>query len=222
MNIYLNAAAVVLLLASGFFAYQYLAHREAEGCDWKKLLTPKFAEMPIYVMSVASLLALGILFYCQYVGQDGFVRAFMNAEVFLWLTLLGYVDLKEKIIPNHLVVVGLLFWVVLALLDVFVAKTYWKNMLKVSLMGGLLVGGVMFIIALIVKSALGMGDVKMFFVIGLFYGAIDTYSILLFSMIVMAVVSLVLLAAKKVSTKTAIPMAPFVVVGYILSILAGL
>ena len=81
---------------------------------------------------------------------------------------------------------------------------------------------ILLIIALIVKSALGMGDVKMFLVIGLLYGLVDTYSILLFSIIVMAIVSIILLLIKKATRKTAIPMAPFTAIGFLLSILAGL
>ena len=34
-------------------------------------------------------------------------------------------------------------------------------------------GGVLLVVALIVKSALGMGDVKLFFALGLFYGLQD-------------------------------------------------
>jgi len=79
-----------------------------------------------------------------------------------------------------------------------------------------------FVIALIVKSALGMGDVKMFFVIGLLYGLSNTYSILLFSVLVMAIVSIVLLIMKKVTRKTAIPMAPFVAFGFLLNVLMGM
>jgi prepilin signal peptidase PulO-like enzyme (type II secretory pathway) len=38
----------------------------------------------------------------------------------------------------------------------------------------------------------------------------------------MALVSLILLALKKVTVKTAVPVAPFVVLGFILCIIAGM
>ena len=66
-----------------------------------------------------------------------------------------------------------------------------------------------------------MGDVKMFFAIGLTYGANNTYEILLLSLVVMALVSIMLLVMKKATKKTAIPMAPFVLLGLYSSIMLG-
>ena len=100
--------------------------------------------------------------------------------------------------------------------------TPWLQLLAFSGIGGIVCGGVLFIIALIAKSALGMGDVKLFLVLGLLYGLTDAYGILLFSVIAMGIVSIILLIAKKVTRKSTIPMAPFVIIGFLLSILAGM
>ncbi len=218
----LSAVAVVLLLTSSCFAYLYLNRRRTQADERKSFFTWKFALEPACVIGAALIFSLATMFFCWQMNEDAFMRSFMNAQVLIYLVLLGYIDLKEKIIPNGLIGIGLIFWLVLTLIEIFVAKTPWLPLLKNCLLGGLLVGGVMFVIALIVKSALGMGDVKLFFVLGLLYGTVDTYSILLFSMIIMAVVSLILLALKKVNTKTSIPMAPFVAIGFMLSILAGM
>ena len=170
------------------------------------------------------MLAISILTYMYsfFVSDSTFLKAFMNAEVILWLQVLGLIDLKEKIIPNRLVVTGIAFWAMLMLIEIFIAHTSWQQLLLFSLTGAGVCGGVLFVIALIVKSALGMGDVKMFFVIGLLYGLSNTYSILLFSVLVMAIVSIVLLIMKKVTRKTAIPMAPFVAFGFLLNVLMGM
>lgn len=219
----LAASAVILLLASGYFSYLYLVQRITNALgEQKRFFAWQFDKKLACVMGITSILSLGIFWYSWCFKNHLFIPSYMNAQVFLYLVLLGYIDLREKIIPNELIGIGLAFWLVLTLVDIFVAKSYWLSVLKISLVGGLLVGGVMFIIALIVRTALGMGDVKMFFVLGLLYGVVDTYSILLFSMIIMAVISLVLLAIKKVNTKTAIPMAPFVAIGFLLSIIAGM
>ena len=130
--------------------------------------------------------------------------------------------MTEKKIRGIGAAVVLAVWLVLILLEIFLGGTPWTQLLAFSGIGGLVCGGVLFLIAIIVKSALGMGDVKMFFVLGLLYGLTDTYGILLFSVIIMGIVSVALLIAKKVTTKTAIPMAPFVVFGFLLSILAGM
>ena len=187
-------------------------------------------EAPRRKLDLTSLLVGSVGFTGSiYIFTNGFLlsdhalmRAFMNAEVFIWLVALGYIDIKERIIPNKMILVGLVFWGILLLVDIFVAGNNWLEVLVFSALGGLLCGGILAVVSLIVKNALGMGDVKMFFVLGLLYGITDTYSILLFSMMIMAAVSIILLILKKVTTKTAVPMAPFVAIGFMLSIIAGM
>lgn len=214
--------AIAVQLVVSFLAYQYVTHRTDGVLDKKHFFALRFEWVPLIVIGIAFLLSIGILLYGLLVEENRIIRAVMNAVVFIWLALLGYVDIKEKIIPNPLIGIGLGCWLVLVLIDIFVGGTPWYSVLVYSLIGGLGIGGVLLIIAMITKSALGMGDVKMFTVLGLLYGLTDTYSILLFSIVVMGLVSVGLLIAKKVTMKTAIPMAPFVAGGFLLSILAGM
>lgn len=214
--------ACAIQLLTGVVAYQYLTHRVDGKCQVKEFLQPKYEFVPLLVVLIAFFASAFIFLVGFLWNNESFMRALMNAEVMLWLSVLGYIDARERIIPNSLIGIGLLFWLVLILLDIFVGGTPWLQLLVFSGIGGIACGGLLFIIALIVKSALGMGDVKMFFVLGLLYGLTDAYGILLFSVIAMGVVSIILLIAKKVTTKSTIPMAPFVILGFFLSILAGM
>ena len=214
--------ACIIQLVTALAAYQYMTCRVDGKLQTKELLRLKLDWKSLTVVSAAFVISVCILIKGLVWDQDGFVRSLMNAEVLIGLSVMGYIDLREKIIPNGLIGVGLLLWAALLLIDIFVAKTPWADVLKFSLLGGIAVGGGLFLIALFGKSALGMGDVKMFLVLGLLYGLSDAYSILLFSLIIMAIVSLVLLATKKVTVKTSIPVAPFVVLGFILCIIAGM
>lgn len=214
--------ACAIQLLTGMIAYQYLTHRVDGKCNAKEFLQIKYDFTPLLVILIAFFASAFVFVFCYLFNDDSFMRALMNAEVMLWLSILGYIDAREKIIPNSLIGVGLLLWLVLILLDIIVGGTPWLQLLVFSGIGGIACGGLLFIIALIVKSALGMGDVKMFFVLGLLYGLTDAYGILLFSIIAMGVVSIALLIAKKVTTKSTIPMAPFVILGFFLSIIAGM
>ena len=213
---------IVLLLVSTAISYQYLAHRVDGKCRARAFLQPKYVFVPLIVMLIAFFASVFVFLTGFLRNGDPFMRAFMNAAVMLWLSLLGYIDAREKIIPNSLIGIGLLFWLILTLLEIFIGGTPWKQLLLFSVIGGVACGGLLLVIALIVKSALGMGDVKMFFVLGLLYGLTDAYGILLFSVVTMGLVSIVLLLAKKITMKATIPMAPFVVFGFFLSILAGM
>lgn len=214
--------ACAIQLLTGAVAYQYLTHRLDGKCNVKEFLHIKYDFTPLIVMLIAFFASAFVFLFCYLFNDDSFMRALMNAEVMLWLSILGYIDARERIIPNSLIGIGLLFWLILMLLDIFVGGTPWLQLLVFSGIGGIACGGLLFVIALIVKSALGMGDVKMFFVLGLLYGLTDAYGILLFSIIAMGVVSIALLIAKKVTTKSTIPMAPFVILGFFLSIIAGM
>lgn len=220
-DFYYAMIAILLQLASSFAAYQYISNRVA-GDIKPNIFRVKFQPSNAAFMAAVFVISVFITCHCFLMGDSRFIRSLMNSEVFIWLGILGYVDLKERIIPNHMIGVGLIFWGCLVLVDIFIGKTPWQRVILYSLIGGVVCGGILLIVALLSKSALGMGDVKMFTVLGLLYGLNDAYSILLFSIVIMAVVSIVLLIAKKVTRKTAIPMAPFVAAGFLLSILAGI
>lgn len=214
--------AVFIQLVTTAAAYQYITHRVDGRCNVKEFFRIKYDFQPLLVLLIAFFASAFVFVFCYLWNDESFMRALMNAEVMLWLSILGYIDARERIIPNSLIGIGLLFWLILMLLDIFVGGTPWLQLLVFSGIGGIACGGLLFVIALIVKSALGMGDVKMFFVLGLLYGLTDAYGILLFSIIAMGVVSIALLIAKKVTTKSTIPMAPFVILGFFLSIIAGM
>lgn len=214
--------ACAIQLGTALLAYQYLVHRIEGKCQIKEFFRPRFEKFPLAVVLAAFLAAVYIFVSGIQHNGDSFMRALMNAEVMIWLSLLGYIDARERIIPNGLIGVGLLLWIILAMLDIFLGGTPWVRLLVFSGIGGLVCGGVLMVIALIMKSGLGMGDVKMFFVLGLLYGLTDTYGIFLFTIIPMGLFCIVLLILKRAEKKTTIPMAPFAVIGFILSILAGM
>ena len=68
----------------------------------------------------------------------------------------------------------------------------------------------------------GMGDVKMFAMLGLLYGMSNAYSLLICTTIPMAIVAIVLLASKKASRKSTMPMAPFTVFAFLIGVLSGM
>ncbi len=220
-DIILTVVAVIVIIFSATFLYFYLLNRKTQA-DTEDIISSKTTKATDFICLFSAVVSCLIFLYCMFIQDTSIIKAFMNAEVMMWLVIVGYIDFKEKIIPNALIVTGICFWAILTTVDILVAQSSVKQVLLYSLVGGLLCGGILFSIAIIVKTALGMGDVKMFTVLGLLYGVSNTYSILLFSMVLMAIVSIVLLILKKVTKKTAVPMAPFVVVGFLICVLGGI
>lgn len=218
-DIVMHIFAVAAFIIADILIYLYLLHRTSEKLTIKVFFTFSVEKKYIILCVISFIQALFIYFYSFYHGKCLFVAAFMYSIFSIWLIVIGYIDLKEKIIPNAMILVGIIYWLFDMLIKIFILDANWTEMLKFSGLGAGICGGVLLVVALIVKTALGMGDVKMFFVTGLLFGFADTYSIMLLSMLIMAVLSIILLLMKKVTRKTAVPMAPFVAVGYLLHIL---
>lgn len=214
--------ALIIIVVSVGVLYLYLTSREKEKKSLKEFFAITFNKKFLILSALMLCISIFTYIYSFFVMDASFLKAFMNAEIASWLLVLGYIDLKEKIIPNQLILSGIVFWAILSIIEICLSQTTWQQILFFSLIGAGVCSGILFIIALIVKSALGMGDVKMFFVIGLLYGLSNTYSIMLFSILIMAIVSIALLIAKKVTRKTAVPMAPFVAFGFLINVLMGM
>ena len=82
---------------------------------------------------------------------------------------LSIVDLEIYEIPDGFIVAGIVLWV----MTLPFLKTPWRTELIQGLLGGLLIGGGMLVLSLIFdritgKESLGGGDIKLFFMTGLF------------------------------------------------------
>ena len=221
-NIIYAITAIFLILVSVGLMYLYLTFQEKEIHTLNNFFVLDYEKKYCLLAVIMLVIAITVFLYSHYYVDHVFLKAFMNAEVMIWLIVIGYIDWKEGIIPNQMVLTGIIFWAVLSLIEIFIAHTMWQKLLFFSLIGGGFCGGILLLVAIITKGALGMGDVKMFFVIGLLYGLSNTYTILFFTILVMAIVSIFLLAMKKVTKKTAVPMAPFVTIGFLINVLMGM
>ncbi|MBR6862399.1 MAG: prepilin peptidase [Acidaminococcaceae bacterium] len=167
-------------------------------------------------------LSLGVYFYAALVKDYAFLYALMEAAVFAWLAVVGWIDAWYRVIPNALILAGLGFWAVLVLLEIVVGGTPARQVLVYALLGGGITFVVLFVMALVMKSGLGMGDVKLFSVLGLCYGLAGVYSLLVAALLAMAAVALVLWIGKRVTLKSSLPMAPFAMVGFLVNLFFGL
>lgn len=138
----------------------------------------------------------------------------------LWVIVFSaaLIDAKRKIIPNVLIICGVLFRVVIIIVEL-VMKVELKPVLLNELVGFAIGFGFLAAISIITKGSLGFGDAKLFGVIGLLSGSFCTYSTLLVSLIVSASFSLVKLLRKKMKRTDSIPFGPSIAVGYIIAIL---
>ena len=96
-------------------------------------------------------------------------------------------------------------------------------MLFISALLGLLLGGGLFLLVhFLSKGGVGMGDVKLFAVIGAYMGSGSIMAVVFLTAVISAIYSLVMLARKKIKLKEEIPFAPFALAGVITVMALGM
>lgn len=216
-----ETVGTAVLLFAGYLLYSYLTFRDREVKSVKAFFTPIFRrrEAGYLAVIVSVALAAGIYGY----RQNGCSTAgcCLNMLMIFLLAAMAWVDLREKRIPNILILAGLALWTaemgIGAAQQVQIGTLLWS-----SVLGGCVWGGLLALICLATKADLGMGDARMFAVIGLSYGLHNTCLVLLVSLIMMALVSVVLLMLRRVDRRTSLPMAPFVLTGFVFCVFVGM
>jgi len=128
-------------------------------------------------------------------------------------------DLCLRIVPNLLIAIGLSIRLICYVLEFVFYRGQFKALLISDLIGFGIGFGLLLIVSLITKHGLGFGDVKLFGVIGLMASGWGTFSILFASLVLSALTSIALLAAKRKDRKGTIPFVPFVFAGYLITVL---
>lgn len=136
--------------------------------------------------------------------------------VFAFLTIIlimdAFADIKAQIIPNGLNFTGFLVGAVL-----IYYTTIQDAMAGVDLLLGMLTGGGIFaLIALFSyiiykKEGMGMGDVKLMAVLGMFFGVYNTIQIFVLSFAIGAVASILLMITKIKKSSDYMAFGPFIV-----------
>jgi leader peptidase (prepilin peptidase) / N-methyltransferase len=154
-------------------------------------------------------------------GTSWILLAFLP---FLWVLIaLSLIDLETKLLPNAIVYPSVAAGIPLLALAAALGPGESPDFLR-GLLGMVAGTGVFFVIALISPAGMGMGDVKLAGLIGLFlaflgWGRLVTAFFLAF--LAGALVGIGLMIAGKAGRKTAIPFGPFMALGAILATLFG-
>ncbi len=131
----------------------------------------------------------------------------------------GVIDSKRKIIPNLLIVVGLIFRALIYVCEVFFARETLKSVFINDMIGFAIGFLLLALVSFLSKGALGFGDAKLFGIIGITSGSFCTYSTLLASLIISVIVSIINIVRKKMGRKDSFPFGPCIAAGYIIVIL---
>ncbi len=133
------------------------------------------------------------------------------------------VDMRLQKIPNIFLVVGLAVRVVyLAVMYIQDVGNAWI-VTKDSLIGAVIIGLFFLFLLIVFKNSIGMGDVKLFALMGLYQGLWGAINSVFFSLLVSLFVSIALLITKKKGRKDTISFGPSIYLGTIIAMcIAGM
>jgi leader peptidase (prepilin peptidase) / N-methyltransferase len=164
---------------------------------------------PLIELGTALLLALTVVV----IGTNEDV--WLGLAFVLLLVPVTVIDIDFRIIPNKLMIAGTV--VALAILAVTSPGDIPEHLIAAAAAGGFLL-----VAAIAYPSGMGMGDVKLAFVMGLFLGR-DVGVAMLVALVAGSLVGVAVMARKGAAEgrKTAIPFGPFLALGGIVGLLAG-
>jgi leader peptidase (prepilin peptidase)/N-methyltransferase len=128
--------------------------------------------------------------------------------------LLTVIDLRHRLLPNRVVVPSLGIGAALLALAA-AAEGEWSALLRAGLGAAVLFAGFL-VLALISPRSIGMGDVKLAALLGLYLGWLSWPAVAYGAaagFVVQALVALVLLAARRVGRKAELPFGPAMLLG---------
>jgi leader peptidase (prepilin peptidase) / N-methyltransferase len=128
--------------------------------------------------------------------------------------LLAVVDLQHRLLPNRVVLPSLAAGTALLLLPAL-ATGAWGALLR-AVLGAAALFAVYLVLALVSPGGLGMGDVKLAAVLGLYLGWLGWAAVVLGALAgfaVQALVALVLLASRRIGLRGELPFGPAMLAG---------
>ena len=128
------------------------------------------------------------------------------------------IDARYRIIPNVLVLTGLVTRVVFWLLELFTSPGQFLSVIKNDLSACLLVLAFFVVGVLLVKGGIGMGDIKLMLVMGLFQGFYGVVSSLFCALFVAFIYAIIVLLFKRKTKKDSVAFAPAILLGTLVSV----
>jgi leader peptidase (prepilin peptidase) / N-methyltransferase len=160
-------------------------------------------------VSVASVFALALTFCATAFLRFGWTpRLWCLVPLLIALAVIIVLDLRTKVIPDVVTLPGIGYALALA-------GCMESASLGLALLGAVVGGGIVFLIAVVSRGAVGGGDIKLMAMLGAVLGWKGALAVLAFSQVAAALVAVGLLIAQRAGRRDVLP------VGAIISLLGA-
>lgn len=219
MSLAVFTAIGVLLTPFGYvLAVCYMKKLKPSELSVKKLL-PDTLYRKLYII-IAVVICIGVITAFELMYPS--VLLVHKAKLLILILLMipaAAVDLKMQKIPNVILLTALAVRAVLYVVEIFWYPYDILTVLSESFLGGAVIGGFFLLLLLVFKNSIGMGDVKLFAVMGLYQGIWGALTSVFFSLSVMFVLSIILLITKKKTGKDTVSFAPAILAGTVAAVI---
>lgn len=124
-------------------------------------------------------------------------------------------DYREHKIPNPFILAALVIRVIIFIFEFVLSASAAISAGIDGIAGAVIIAGFFLLMLLLFKNSIGMGDVKLFFVMGLYQGLWGAVNSVFFSLIASFAASIFFLVSRKKNKKDSIAFAPCILVGAI-------
>lgn len=190
----------------------------------------KYDAMTITQVKKSKKWKCAILFYILftiviflYVGMKEYpwIILLKLAMAYLLIASVALIDFRFHIIPNKIILGMSIARLLLAVVEFVLNREEFQWTLLGAIVGAIVGFGVLFLTNIFSKNGIGMGDAKLFGVLGFILGLSGTYNTLFYSLIFLVVYSGINIAKKKLNRKSQVPFGPFVYIGYLVTFCLG-
>lgn len=212
-----------LLTAAGYlYMVKYYFHGSETDLTKENIL--KIDARRITYVTAAILSGLGInLMYLLIYSDTSVLTQVKILSMVMLLVPIAVIDLRDHIIPNRILIGGLILRLVYYAIELAVEGSDALVSLKSDFAGALIVTLFFMLCSILMKNSIGMGDVKLFGLMGLYQGYLGVMVSIFSSLLVAFILSVVLLISRKKKRNDEIPLGPSIFVGtYIAVILTGI
>ena len=170
---------------------------------------------PISVRYPLVELATGLLCIGAVLAGETTADVVLGIVLILLVVPIALIDFEHRIIPNRLTLLG-------AVLAIGIGTALDPSGEPARLIAGAAAGGFLLIAALAYPGGMGMGDVKLAGMMGLFLGSAVAPALLI-ALLSGTVVGLWIMSRKgtKAGRKTAVPFGPFLALGAVVAVFVG-
>lgn len=207
--------SIILILLGYVYACCYL-----NNVKWnsKETTVLKLTRNKIYYLLFAIVVLIVLMYLFERVYHLSLLQEIKLLSLVLIMLPIAAIDIRVQKIPNKLIIVALLLRCVLFVPEFIISSSNGFAVLKDSLFASIIITSFFFVFALCLKNSIGMGDIKLFGIIGLYQGVFGMINSVFYSLTVSFVLSVLLLISKKKSRNDTISFGPSIFLGTIIAI----